>query len=98
GWGSGQVNPTKALDPGLVYDAGFNDYLRFLAGQKLIGGTGIDASDLNLPSIAIGDLAGSQTVTRTVTNVGSSAATYNASIAAPAGFSVTVNPSSFTIP
>jgi subtilisin family serine protease len=96
--GAGQVDPTKALDPGLVYDAGFNDYLAFLRGQRLISGSpAIDASDLNQPSIAIGGLAGVQTVQRTVTNVGSSAATYNATLTLPAGFTGSVNPSSFTI-
>ena len=99
---SGHVNPTKALDPGLVYDAGFNDYLAFLKGQRLCCATSasipaLDASDLNQPSIAIGGVAGTQTVTRTVTNVGSSTATYNAALAAPPGFSVVVSPSSFTI-
>ncbi len=100
--GSGHVNPTKALDPGLVYDAGFNDYLAFLKGQRLCCATSasipaLDASDLNQPSIAIGGVAGTQTVTRTVTNVGSSTATYNAALTAPAGFDVVVTPSSFTI-
>ena len=96
--GSGQVDPTKALDPGLVYDAGFGDYLQFLRGQRLIGGgAGIDASDLNQPSIAIGGLAGTQTVTRRVTNVGSSAATYTAALTTPLGFTAVVSPSSFAI-
>ena len=35
-----------------------------------------DPSNLNVASIAIGDLAGAQTVTRRVTNVGAQAATY----------------------
>ncbi len=102
--GSGQVNPTKSLDPGLVYDAGFNDYRNFLKGQLLCNfcfgdapATAIDASDLNQPSIAIGGLAGAQTVTRTVTNVGSATATYTAAMTAPAGFTAVVSPSSFTI-
>jgi hypothetical protein len=100
--GSGHVRPTLALDPGLVYDAGFNDYLSFLKGQRLCCSTlsipAIDASDLNQPSLAVGDLAGTQTLTRKVTNVGGSSANYTANISAPAGFTVNVNPSSFTIP
>lgn len=96
--GAGQVNPTKSFDPGLVYDAGFGDYLEFLRGQRLIGGgPGIDASDLNQPSIAIGGLAGAQTVTRTVTNVDDTAATYTAALTLPAGFTGSVSPASFTI-
>ena len=96
--GAGQVNPTKALDPGLVYDADFGDYLEFLRGQRLVGGgPGIDASDLNQPSIAIGGLAGSQTVTRTVTNVDDQAATYTSALTVPAGFTGSVSPTSFTI-
>src|SRR5215217_5461607 len=56
----------------------------------------LDASDLNVPSIAIGDLAGSQTVTRKVTNVGTTAATYTSS-ASVSGMVVNVNPSSLTL-
>jgi hypothetical protein len=99
--GSGHVNPTAALDPGLVYDAGFGDYLMFLQGQHCAclppSFPAIDASDLNQPSIAIGGLAGQQTVTRTVTNVSGSTSTYTAALTAPAGFTVTVDPMSFTI-
>jgi subtilisin family serine protease len=100
GAGSGQVQPNKMVDPGLVYDAGFADYLSFLKGQGLIGNNvpATDASDLNQPSLSVGDLAGTQTLRRSVSNVSGSAATYNANVVAPAGFSVNVNPSSFTIP
>ena len=38
-----------------------------------------------------------QTLTRTVTNVGGSAATYTATVVAPAGFTVNVTPASFSI-
>ncbi len=96
-FGAGHVDASKAGDPGLVYDAGFNDWLRFLAGQGLIGGTGIDASDLNQASIGIGQLAGKQTVTRKVTSVGSSSETYTASISGLTGVTGVVTPSSFTI-
>jgi subtilisin family serine protease len=101
--GSGHVRPNLMVNPGLVYDAGFGDYLAFLKGQRLCCASSasipaLDASDLNQPSLAVGDLAGVQTLHRTVKNVGGSAANYNAAVAAPAGFTVNVNPSSFTIP
>ena len=99
--GSGQVNPTKALDPGLVYDAGTLDYFSFLQGQLCNclppSYLPIDASDLNQPSIAIGGLAGSQTVTRKVTNVGRTAATYTVAVTSPAGFTTAVSPTSLTL-
>ncbi|KAL0308296.1 UNVERIFIED_CONTAM: Subtilisin-like protease SBT2.5 [Sesamum radiatum] len=81
-YGSGHVNPRAALDPGLIFDAGYEDYLGFLCTTP-----GIDAleirnythtpcnytlghpSNLNTPSITISHLVGTQTVTRTVTNV-----------------------------
>lgn len=75
-YGAGFVNPTKADDPGLIYDIQPSDYLRFF---DCTGGLGTNDSctaprasvaDLNLPSIAIPSLKAPQTVTRTVTNVG----------------------------
>jgi hypothetical protein len=98
GYGAGQVVPNSAANPGLVYLAGFNDWRNFLKGQGLCNlcfgtspATAIDASDLNYPSISIGALAGVQTVSRIVTNVGP-AGTYTVSVAAPAGINVTVSP------
>ena len=102
GYGAGQVVPNSADDPGLVYDASWNDWLAFLCGttngvgpstcDALAGmGYSLDPSDLNYPSIAIGALAGQQTVVRTVTNVGP-AGTYDVLIDAPEGIDVTVDP------
>jgi len=54
-------------------------------------------SDYNDAAIAIGAMAGSQTITRKVTNVGSSAATYTPVVAGMAGFNVVVSPSSLTL-
>lgn len=68
--GSGNVDPTKFLDPGLLYDSDVEDWLAFLEGAEGPLGTGvdpIDPSDLNQPSIAVGALAGEQTITRSVT-------------------------------
>jgi len=101
--GAGHVRPNSAADPGLVFDSGFNDWISFICGTGQLTGSictsfgTIDPSDLNVPSIAIGDLAGTQTVMRRVTNVGSSAATYNASVSGMTGITVTVNPSSLTL-
>nr|KYP40423.1 Cucumisin [Cajanus cajan] len=68
-YGAGQIDPSKALKPGLVYDAGESDYVRFLCGQgysskmlQLITGdssccssetTYGTARDLNYPSFAL---------------------------------------------
>ena len=95
--GSGHVRPNLAEHPGIVYDAEYADYLGFLKGQGLCCADiasipALDASDLNQPSLAVGDLAGVQTLRRTVTNVTGSSSTYTASIVAPAGFTVSVTP------
>jgi hypothetical protein len=106
--GAGHVRPNRAADPGLVYNAGINDWLAFLCGTTTgvnpavcsglsTSGYSLDPSDLNVASIAIGNLQGSQTVTRKVTNVGLAAATYNVSVSGMTGFTVSVTPSSLTI-
>jgi subtilisin family serine protease len=101
GFGAGQVTPNSGIDPGLVYNAGFNDWLAFLCGTGQLAASycpsiAIDPSDLNYPSIAIGSLAGVQTVTRKVTNVGSQTETFTAS-ASVAGISTAVSPNSLTV-
>jgi hypothetical protein len=102
-YGAGFVVPNAANDPGLVYDSQDIDWIRFLCGVQpddvgdLCARTGaIDASDLNQASIAVGDLLDTQTIKRTVTNVGA-AATYQVSVSAPAGIEVTVDPTQLTI-
>lgn len=99
-FGSGHFRPSKAADPGLVYDATYEDYLLFLCSNGVYN---IDPSfkcpnnppppnALNYPSVAIPKLNGTVTVKRTVTNVGSSNSLYFASIKPPLGISVKVSP------
>jgi hypothetical protein len=106
--GAGHVRPNSAADPGLVYNHGFNDWLAFLCGTTtgvnpatcaVLAGLGysFDPSNLNGASIAIGDLAGIQTVTRKVTNVGGSAVTYTSSFTGLGGFNVVVSPASLSL-
>jgi subtilisin family serine protease len=107
--GAGHIKPNSAADPGLVYNNGFNDWLAFLCGAEPSGinpdtctalsnaGYSLDASDLNVASIAIGDMAGVQTVTRKVTNVGSSTATYTPATTGLTGITANVSPGSLTI-
>ena len=106
--GAGHIQPNKAVDPGLVYNAGWNDWLAFLCGtttgvatstcNALVGmGYSTDPSNLNVASIASGALAGVKTVTRKVTNVGSGLATYTASYTGMSGFTVVITPSTLAL-
>jgi subtilisin family serine protease len=102
--GAGHVQPNAAATPGLVFDSNFADWLGFLCGTQLptsfctdAAVPVIDASDMNLASIAIGDMTGAQTITRRVTNVTGAPATFNATHTGMAGFTVAVSPSSLTL-
>ncbi|XP_068332101.1 subtilisin-like protease SBT2.6 isoform X2 [Pyrus communis] len=81
-YGSGHVDPKAALDPGLIFDAGYQDYLGFLCTTAGINSNEIKnytnspcnytmghPSNFNSPSITVAHLVKSQTVTRMVTNV-----------------------------
>lgn len=112
-FGSGHVDANKAIDPGLVYDAGFLDYLAGACGTSEAAGLftdpaatcaslesagySTDASDLNLPSIGIGELPGKQTVTRYVTNVSGKFSKYKASFKAPPGYRVDIKPKNLAL-
>ena len=106
--GGGHAAPNAAADPGLILNSSFNDWLAFLCGATRgispaactalsSAGYSLDPSNLNSASIAIGDLASSQTVKRTVTNVGDNPAIYAASVTGLAGFTTVVTPSTLTL-
>ncbi|MEO3778019.1 S8 family serine peptidase [Micromonospora sp. B11E3] len=98
-FGAGHVRPAVSFEPGLVYDSGYADWVRFLCGTGQLTGQAcatygtVDPSDLNYPSISVGALPGRQTVTRTVTNIGKEDGEYAARVEAPAGYTATVSPS-----
>ncbi|KAI3931435.1 hypothetical protein MKX01_040352 [Papaver californicum] len=108
-YGSGQMRPNAAMDPGLVYDVTTNDYLSFLSGlgynetqlQSFTAGIPYKCNmkyglaDFNYPSITVPDLDGTTQVMRTVKNVGSPG-TYKARIHAPEGVKVSVEPKTLT--
>lgn len=106
--GAGQIDPNRALDPGLVYDATPQDYVNLICSMNfttnqmltITRSNGYDcsnpSSDLNYPSfIALySNKTGGlvQKFERTVTNVGGGAAKYKAKVTAPEGSVVTVSP------
>nr|TKR85265.1 hypothetical protein D5086_0000249310 [Populus alba] len=108
-YGSGHVNPRAALDPGLIFDAGYEDYLGFLCTTP-----GIDVheirnytntpcnysmghpSNLNTPSITVSHLVKTQTVTRRVTNVAEEE-TYVITARMQPAISIEANPPAMTL-
>ncbi|HEU4349280.1 MAG TPA: S8 family serine peptidase, partial [Actinoplanes sp.] len=100
--GAGFVQPNPAADPGLVYPTTANEYRQYMVSLGVRFAppfdtlTPVTASNLNQASIAIGKLAGTETVTRRVKNVDDAAARYRASVDLP-GFDVAVSPRQFTL-
>ncbi|MFC4020931.1 S8 family serine peptidase [Micromonospora sp. GCM10011542] len=106
-YGAGEVHPGDAFDPGLVYDSTPEDWLKYLCGLAAKGSqvpadhcatTGaIAPNQLNYPSISVGNMVGTQTVTRTVTNVSDRSSTYTPSVQEPPGYTVKVTPASLRV-
>jgi hypothetical protein len=104
--GAGFISPNKAIDPGLVYDMGKADYVKYqcLTQKSLVAasdcttyGTLDQTYNLNLPSITIGSMLGSTQVKRTVKNVGATTATYTAAATIGGGMTATVSPATLTL-
>jgi hypothetical protein len=105
-YGAGWVVPRKSFNPGIVYDSGPKEWVRYLCAVGDLPATGtdckaagpaVDPSDFNAPSIAIGALPGTQTVTRTVTSVALKTQTYVPFIEQPAGVTLKVTPAKLTL-
>ncbi|CAL0316638.1 unnamed protein product [Lupinus luteus] len=106
--GAGQIDPNRATDPGLIYDATPQDYVNLLCALGYTQNQILTITrsrsyncanpsfDLNYPSFIAfyGNKTRSvmQKFERTVTNVGNGAATYRAKVSNPKGFVVTVLP------
>ncbi|KAI3727450.1 hypothetical protein L6452_16064 [Arctium lappa] len=104
--GSGHVNPSKAKEPGLVYDIQPDDYIPYLCGlgytpkqvaiivkrNHVSCAKTMPEAQLNYPSFAVTLKRGdSKTYSRTVTNVGMANSTYSVGeISVPRGVSVLV--------
>nr|XP_016444836.1 PREDICTED: subtilisin-like protease SBT2.3 [Nicotiana tabacum] len=106
--GSGFVNATAALDPGLIFDTSYSDYMSFLCGingsapvvlnytGESCGASTMNGTELNLPSITISKLNQSKTVQRTLINIAGNE-TYAVGWSAPYGVSINVTPARFFI-
>ncbi|KAJ0968814.1 hypothetical protein J5N97_021691 [Dioscorea zingiberensis] len=104
--GAGHVNPSKAADPGLVFDIDNEEYIAFLCGMgyddkqvTLIIGDDVQCkkvekisqSELNYPAI-ITSSGKHVVVNRTVTNVGEATSTYKVEVDLPKEVIVEVTP------
>lgn len=93
--GAGHVDPTKFFEPGLLYLNGPSDWYSYIQGIGYeVGAEPIDASNLNLASIAIGSLTATETVTRTVT--ATAAGTFTAAPITVPGINAVVSPATLT--
>ena len=110
-YGAGSINPSRAIDPGLVFNTYFRDYIQFLCAVpgvdddsvRRAAGVGCPTkrkawcSDLNTASLTISNLVGSRKVKRRVTNVGGHNETYRVTVRDPLGVEVSVSPQVFSI-
>jgi Fibronectin type-III domain/Subtilase family len=106
-YGSGVIYASRAMNPGLIFDIQFENYVQFLCAvpgvdegsvKRAVGVNNCPTarmrwcSDLNTPSVTIANLVGSRRVMRRVTNVGMKTETYVAYVREPDGVAVRVTP------
>ncbi|KAJ0085207.1 hypothetical protein Patl1_08922 [Pistacia atlantica] len=109
-FGAGHINPNKAMDPGLIYDLNFQDYVEFLCGlgyndkqmktvlrQSEWNCSQEPNTDLNYPSfILLYNNETAKNFSRVVTNVGQEESAYRAILEFPTGMSISIEPSTLT--
>ncbi|GER44192.1 subtilase [Striga asiatica] len=103
--GAGHVNPSRAIDPGLVYDIEMEDYNAYICGlgytkeqveiitqdPTVNCTTRIEQGQLNYPTFSV-LLGPSTTFSSTVTNVGERVASYFVKIFTPQFVDIVVKP------
>lgn len=85
--GAGSADPAVMVNPGLVYEADARQWDALILGD-------IAGRDVNVPSIAVNDLLGAATVTRTVT--ATETGTWSAQGSVP-GYEVTASPATLSL-
>lgn len=109
-FGGGAINPSRAIDPGLVFNVDFKQYVKFLCSVPGVDDMSVRqavgvacpiqktwCSDLNTPSVTVSNLIGSRIVLRRVTNVGIADEKYMVIVREPLGVKVTVIPQVFKV-
>ncbi|KAL3515286.1 hypothetical protein ACH5RR_022188 [Cinchona calisaya] len=111
-FGGGHVNPNKATDPGLVYDIGVQDYINYMCAlnytteqlQTITRRSNVSCEanlDLNYPSFIVilnNTNTTSYTFKRVLTSVVDANCTYHATVEAPSGMKVFVQPATIYFP
>ncbi|KAF2544050.1 hypothetical protein F2Q68_00029217 [Brassica cretica] len=103
-YGSGHVSPSSALDPGLIFDAGFLCTTPGIDAHEIRNFTNTPCnykmkhpSNFNSPSLAISHLVGTQTITRRVTNVAEEEETYTITSRMEPSIAIEVSPPAMTL-
>jgi hypothetical protein len=106
--GAGHIDPNRAIAPGLVYESDYRDHAAYLCGLHkppftvsecaalAAAGYSSSATDLNLPSIGLGQMITGDTIRRRVTNIGPPA-TFSAEVTPPPNVDVFVEPPSLSL-
>ncbi len=108
-FGAGHIVPNDARDPGVVYEAGADDYDAFACGiaspavsaercdQLREAGASFDPAELNQPAITVARLANERTVSRRITNVADASLALSVSVTPPPGLDIAVFPEMLSI-